>query len=356
MSDFITINNRKIGVGEPPYIIAEMSANHGGDIRNAFRIIEEAKKAGADALKMQTYTPQTITLKSDMPDFQITNGLWEGRSLYDLYEEAHTPWDWHGDLFSYAAEKDITIFSSPFDKTAVDLLERLGAPAYKIASFEIVDHALIAYAAQTKKPLLISTGMANYDEIGEAIAVAKDNGCQELVILHCVSSYPAKASEYNLRTLVDIGDKFDVLTGLSDHTIDNLTALASVAMGACLIEKHFTLDRTAGGPDDSFSLEPQDLKSLCHETKRAWEALGHVTYQRTRGEADNLKFRRSLYFVCDIKQGQEITSEMVRSVRPGYGMSPKYLSQVIGCTAQRDIQKHTPVTSDAIMTHSDNSK
>ncbi|KAB0287451.1 pseudaminic acid synthase [Vibrio fortis] len=340
---FIEIDGRKIGLDYKPYIIAELSANHNGDINNAFKIIEMAKKAGADAIKLQTYRPDTITIDCDKEDFQIHGGLWDGNSLYQLYEWAHTPWEWHEALFEKAKEVGITIFSSPFDFTAVDLLEELNAPAYKIASFELVDHALIAKVAKTGKPMIMSTGMANKEEIHDAIAVAKDNGCKELVVLHCVSGYPAPADQYNLRTIKDMQSRFNVLSGLSDHTIDNATAVASVALGACLIEKHVTLDRNGGGPDDSFSLEPQELEALCNDTETAWQALGQVNYDRTEAEKGNVKFRRSLYVVKDIKAGQKVTPENVRSIRPGFGLAPKYYDEIMGKEVKEDISRGTPV-------------
>lgn len=261
-----------------PYVIAEMSANHNGLIENAFLIIKKAKESGADAVKMQTYTPDTITLNCNSEEFYIRGGLWDGRTLYNLYQEAYTPWDWHKPLFDFARNIGITIFSSPFDNTAIDLLEDLNAPAYKIASFEAVDLPLIKYAASTGKPLIISTGMADAEEIQEAIDAAYSAGCKELAILHCVSGYPAPASDYNLRTIQDMQIRFGVPVGLSDHTLDNTTAIAAVALGACIIEKHFTLDRNGGGPDDSFSLEPADLAALCRDSKTAWQALGRVDY------------------------------------------------------------------------------
>ncbi|EOW9128384.1 pseudaminic acid synthase [Vibrio cholerae] len=343
---YIAIEGRKIGPDYEPYIIAELSANHNGDINQAFKIIEAAKKAGADAIKLQTYRADTITIDCDKEDFQIHGGLWDGKSLYELYEWAHTPWEWHKALFDKAREIGITIFSSPFDFTAVDLLEELNAPAYKIASFELVDHALIARVAKTGKPVLMSTGMANEQEIQEAIDVAKDNGCNELLVLHCVSGYPAPADQYNLRTILDMQTRFNVLSGLSDHTIDNATAVASVALGACLIEKHVTMDRNGGGPDDSFSLEPHELQALCKDAKTAWAALGKVNYERTEAEKGNVKFRRSLYIVKDIKAGDVLTEEHVRSIRPGYGIAPKHYNSVIGKKVTIDADVGTPLSTN----------
>lgn len=339
----IEIAGRPIGNEYEPYIIAEMSANHNGNIETAFRIIEEAKKAGADAVKIQTYTPDTITLNSDLPDFQIKGGLWDGKTLYELYEWAHTPWDWHKPMFEHARKLGITMFSSPFDTTAVDLLEDLNAPAYKIASFEAIDLPLIRYVAATGKPMIISTGMADAEEIEEAIAAAREGGCKELAILHCVSGYPAPAEDYNLRTIPDMMERFGLVTGLSDHTLDNTTAIASVVLGASLVEKHFTLDRNGGGPDDSFSLEPTDLAALCKDSKTAWKALGNVDYGRKSSEQGNVQFRRSLYVVKDMNAGDVITSECIRSVRPGYGLAPKYLATVLGKKVTRNIKKYTPV-------------
>jgi pseudaminic acid synthase len=345
---FIEIEGKKIGVGFKPYIIAELSANHNGDINNALKIIEIAKKSGADAIKLQTYRPDTITIDCNNEDFQIHGGLWNGNSLYQLYEWAHTPWEWHKALFDKAQEVGITIFSSPFDFTAVDLLEELNAPAYKIASFELVDHALIAKVAKTGKPMIMSTGMANEEEIHEAITVAKENGCKELVVLHCVSGYPAPAEQYNLRTIKDMQARFNVLSGLSDHTIDNATAVASVALGACLIEKHVTLDRNGGGPDDSFSLEPKELEALCKDTKTAWQAMGQVNYERTDVEKGNVKFRRSLYVVKDIKEGEVLTADNVRSIRPGFGLAPKHYDAVLGRKANQNIARGTALQFEFI--------
>lgn len=349
MKKKITINGRNIGSGHAPYVIAEMSANHNGNIQNAFEIIDAAVTAGADCVKLQTYRADTITIKSDRPEFCIKEGLWAGYTLYDLYEQAHTPWEWHGPLFEYAKKCGITIFSSPFDSTAVDLLEDLNAPAYKIASFEAVDHALIRYAASTGKPLIISTGMADVGEIEEAIQAARDGGCRELAILHCVSGYPAPAGDYNLRTIPDMIHRFGCVTGLSDHTLDNTTAIAAVSLGASIIEKHFTLDRSGGGPDDSFSLETDELRGLVQNSKTAWEALGQVDYGRKSSELGNVKFRRSLYFVTDIKAGEVVRPDHIRSIRPGYGLAPKHLDAIIGKKLKVDVERATPVTWDVFV-------
>jgi len=342
------INNRIISNGNEPYIIAELSANHNGSIERAYKIIDMAKTAGADAVKLQTYKPDTITMDMRTPEFMIEGGLWDGQSLYELYESAFMPWEWHKPLFEYAQKIDITIFSSPFDNTAVDLLEGLNTPAYKIASFEAIDLPLIKYVAQTGKPMIISTGMADAEEIQEAIEAAREGGCKELAILHCVSGYPAPAEDYNLRTLVDMQQRFGLVTGLSDHTIDNTTAIASVALGASIIEKHVTLDRNGGGPDDSFSLESEELKQLCVGAKTAWESLGKIDYGRKSSEQANVKFRRSLYFVKDIKAGELITNKHVKSIRPGFGLAPKYIGDVIGRTILKDAQRGEAVKFNII--------
>ncbi|SDI66159.1 N-acetylneuraminate synthase [Pseudomonas delhiensis] len=339
----ISIAGRRIAEDCPPYVIAELSANHNGKLETALKIIEEAHKAGADAIKLQTYTADTITLDSDADEFKIHGGLWGGKTLYQLYQEAHMPWEWHQPLFEYAQKLGITIFSSPFDNTAVDLLESLNAPAYKIASFEAVDLPLIKYVAGTGKPMIISTGMADAEEIEEAIQAARDGGCKELAILHCVSGYPAPPEDYNLQTLVDMKNRFGLVTGLSDHTLDNITAITSVALGGSIIEKHFTLNRNNGGPDDSFSLEPSELKELCKNTKISWSSLGRIDYGRKSSEIDNVKFRRSLYFVKNLEAGDMITADSVRSVRPGYGLAPKYMKEVVGKSVKKKTLPNTPV-------------
>lgn len=338
------INSREIGQGHPPYVIAELSANHNGDLQKALKLIDAAVDAGADALKIQTYTADTLTIESTAPDFQIKGGLWDGRTLHDLYQEAHTPWEWHATLFAHCKSRGITIFSTPFDPTAADLLDELGAPAYKIASFEAIDLPLIRYVASKGKPMIISTGMADLAEIEDAVYAARKGGCQELALLHCVSGYPAPARDYALATLTDMQQRFGVPVGLSDHTLSNVTAIASVAIGAAIVEKHFTLDRSGGGPDDSFSLEPGDLAQLCQDAYVAWEAVGSVDYGLKSSERGNAVFRRSLYAVQDIPEGSVITAEHVRSIRPGYGLAPKHLDNVIGSRAKVYIPRATAIS------------
>ena len=344
------IGGDKIGSGCSVFIIAEMSGNHNGSLEQAIKIIHAAKQTGANAVKLQTYMPHTITLKTDNQDFVIpSESPWaKEQFLYDLYEKAYTPWEWHKTLFEEAKKLDLIIFSSPFDNTAVDLLEDLNAPAYKIASFEAVDLPLIKYVASTGKPMIISTGMADAEEIHEAIDAARAGGCKELAVLHCVSSYPAPAQDYNLRTIPDMINRFGLVTGLSDHTLDNTTAITSIALGASIIEKHFTLSRSGGGPDDSFSLEPADLSALCQGARTAWEAIGNVDYGRKSSEQGNVKFRRSLYFVKDLKAGDMITADAVRSVRPGFGLAPKHLADVLGKQVSSDVSYGMAVTADKL--------
>lgn len=342
------IAGRDIGPENPPYICAEISANHNGKLENALELIRQAKIAGADAVKIQTYRPDTITLRSSNPEFQITTGPWAGRTLYDLYEEAHLPWEWHAELFRHAREQQITLFSSPFDETAVDLLEELGAPAYKIASFEIVDLELIRYAASTQKPIVISTGLATPDDMKLAIETVKSTGNHQVMLLHCVSGYPVNPCEYNLQTICDMRNNFEVEVGLSDHTLSNVTAIGSIMFGASFIEKHFTLDRNAGGPDDSFSMEPGQLRDLVTSSLEAWQARGEAVYNLQPSEESNKQFRRSLFFVSDLKIGTIIKPEHVRSVRPGFGLPPKYLKRVIGSRLTRSIEKNTPVTAECL--------
>lgn len=340
----IRIAGRRIAADAPPYVIAEMSANHNGSLETAFKIIAAAHKSGADAVKLQTYTADTLTLNCHSEEFQIHGGLWDGKTLYQLYQDAHMPWEWHKPLFEYARKLGITLFSSPFDRSAVDLLEDLNTPAYKIASFEAIDLPLITYVAQTGKPMIISTGLADQEEISAAITAAREGGCQELALLHCVSGYPAPAEDYNLRTIPDMQERFGLVTGLSDHTLENATAIASIVLGASIIEKHFTLDRKAGGPDDSFSLEPAELTALCRDSKTAWAALGQINYERKSSEQGNVHFRRSLYFVKDLAAGEVITADAIRSIRPGFGLAPKFYPEIINHRVKKSVQSGTAVT------------
>ncbi len=323
-----------------PYIIAELSGNHNGDINRAFKLIEAAKNAGADAVKLQTYTADTITIDCDSADFLVKGGLWDGYKLYDLYKEAHTPWEWHEALFAKGKELGITVFSTPFDETAVDLLESLNAPLYKIASFELVHHPLIAYVAKLKKPMIMSTGMASIEEITEAADVAFTNGCTDLTLLHCVSEYPAPVENCNLSTMLDLKQKFPKCKiGLSDHTMGVTVAIAAVALGATVIEKHITLARAEGGVDAAFSLEPHELKQLCESTRDAALAIGQVNYQRSDSERKNMAFRRSIYAVRDIAEGEIFTKDNIRIIRPGYGMAPKYYEEMLGKNALVSLKK-----------------
>lgn len=342
----IYIDGRPIGPEHPPYVIAELSANHNGNIDRALQLIDSAADAGADAVKLQTYRADTITLDSTSPEFQITSGPWAGRTLYELYDWAHTPWEWHPILFQRARERGITIFSSPFDRTAVDFLAELGTPAFKVASFELTDLPLIRYIAAKAKPMIISTGMGNRDEVRDALEAAREGGCRNLVLLHAVSGYPAPPSDYNLATLNDLARTFGHPVGLSDHTLGNITAIASVALGASVIEKHVTLNRNGGGPDDAFSLEPSELANLICGARTAWEAIGKVDYGHKSSEAGNVKFRRSLYFVRPIEAGNVVTVDDVRSIRPGYGLAPKFLPQILGRRLIRSVSAASPVTWD----------
>lgn len=339
----VSIAGRKIGPGEPPYIVAEMSGNHNGDINRALALIDAAKAAGADAVKLQTYTADTITLDHDGPGFRVHGGLWDGRRLYELYQEAHTPWAWHEELFAHARAIGIHIFSSPFDPTAVELLERLDAPAFKIASFELIDIPLIELCARTGKPLIMSTGLASPQEIAEAVAAAKAAGDGGVILLHCTSAYPAPPSDMNLRTLQHLAEQHGVVVGLSDHTLGVAASVAAVALGACFIEKHFTLSRAEGGVDSDFSLEPHELARLVSECRDAWLALGSVRYDEVPSEAASRDHRRSLYVVADIARGEPLTAANVRSIRPGHGLPPKHLPEVLDRRASRDLARGTPL-------------
>jgi len=344
----ISIAGRSIGEGCPPYVVAEMSANHNSDLNRAYRIIDAAKEAGADAVKLQSYSADTLTIDHRGPDFDINEGLWKGQNLHDLYKASSMPWEWHEPLVAYGKKLGLSVFSSPFDNSAVDLLSKLDVPAYKIASFELVDHPLIRYVAKQNRPMIMSTGMANQEEIADAVEVARSAGCGDLILLHCVSGYPAPTEDYNLATMVDMRSRYGVLTGLSDHTIDNTTAIAAVALGACFIEKHVTLNRDGGGADDSFSLEPEELKSLVTQARTAWGAIGKINYGLKSSETENVKFRRSLYIVEDIEQGEAFTEKNVRSIRPGFGMKPKHFDAVIGNQSTQPLSRGTALKAEHV--------
>ena len=339
----IAINGRPIGIGHSPYLIAELSANHNGSLQRALDTISESKARGADAIKLQTYTADTITIDCDSEDFIIHGGPWDGYKLYDLYKEAQTPFEWHKAMFDHARDIGITCFSTPFDETAVDLLEDLNTPAYKIASFEATDLPLIKYVASTKKPMIMSTGMANFEEIEEMVQAARDGGCEEMIVLHCISSYPAPIEQSNLLTIPDLRTRLGVHVGLSDHTVTNTASVVATALGAVLIEKHFILDRNDKGPDSSFSIDPVELEALVRQTRDAASSLGVAGYETKPAEEANIKFRRSLYFVKDMKRGELITPECIRSIRPGYGLAPKYKSELIEKKLVKDVMKMTPV-------------
>ena len=343
-SERFFINDREISDNQPPYLIAEVSANHNGSIKRAKDIILAAKKAGVDAVKIQTYTPDTMTIDVTNEDFYIKEGLWEGRSLYDLYGEAYTPYEWHPELFKFANDIGIALFSSPFDESAVDLLESLEAPAYKVASFEIVDLPLIKYIASKKRPILMSTGMASLDEIGNAIETAKSSGNEKIALFHCISSYPTPLSEANLKSIALLKKEFGLQVGLSDHTIGNLASVLATSIGATIIEKHFTLNRGDGGVDSSFSLEPKEMKNLVSSTREAFYALGSGGLARSKSEEANKIFRRSLYFAEDVKEGEILSSVNVRRIRPGFGLEAKYYDEIIGSVCLKSANKGDRVT------------
>lgn len=346
----ITIESRKIGTSEKPFIIAEMSGNHNQSLERALAIVEAAAKAGAHGLKLQTYTPDTMTLDLSEGEFYISDdkSLWKGRTLYDLYRQAHTPWEWHKPIFDRARDLGLIVFSTPFDETAVDFLEDLDVPCYKIASFENIDIPLIRKVASTGKPMIISTGMATIAEVDETVRTARENDCKDIVLLKCTSTYPATPENTNLLTIPHMRDLFECEVGLSDHTLGIGAAIASVALGATVIEKHFTLNRADGGVDSAFSLEPAEMKNLLEETKRAWQALGQITYGPMETEKKSMIFRRSLYITKDLKSGDVLTRENVRSIRPGHGLSPKYLDVVLGKKVRKNVQKGTPVGWDLL--------
>jgi N-acetylneuraminate synthase len=343
MTPELAIAGRRIGPGHPPYVICELSGNHNGSLERGLAMIDAAAATGCDAIKLQTYTPDTITLDCDGPGFRIEDGPWAGQTLHQLYAEAYTPYDWHAALFERARQRGVTLFSTPFDETAVELLESLGAPAYKIASFEAVDLPLIARVAACGKPMIISTGLASLDEMAEALKTAQTGGADGVALLHCVSSYPAPIDEANVRTVPDLARRFGVVTGLSDHTPGSAAAVAAVALGAAIIEKHFTLARADGGPDAAFSLEPAEFAAMTRDCKAAWSALGSAIYDELGSERAAAGHRRSLYVAADVKAGEPLTAANIRSVRPGYGLPPKHLPDVLGRKAARDLKFGEPL-------------
>jgi pseudaminic acid synthase len=345
----LRIGERTIGPGHPVYVVAELSANHHQEFEQAVRILHAAKAVGADAVKLQTYTPDTITIRSDQEYFRIGGGtLWDGRTLYDLYGEAHTAWEWQPKLKQVADDLELDLFSSPFDSSAVDFLEGMGVPAYKLASCELVDIGLIQKMARTGKPLIISTGMATVEEIEEALNAARDAGCTQIALLKCTSAYPALPDEMNLRTIPELAQRFQVPVGLSDHTTGIAVPVVAVALGACIIEKHITLSRSLQGPDSAFSLEPQEFKAMVDAVRVAEKALGQAHFGVSPREESTLVFRRSLFIVENVRQGQTLTSDNVRSIRPGHGLHTRHLPEVIGKRAARDIERGTPMTWDLI--------
>ncbi len=349
MNATIRIDGRQVGPGQPTYVIAEMSANHGQSLSRAFRIVEAAKTAGADAIKLQTYTADTLTIRSDRKPFLVGKGtLWEGRTLHDLYSEAHTPWEWQPRLKQAADRLGLDCFSSPFDATAVDFLERMNVPAYKIASFEIVDTGLIRRVARTGKPIILSTGMATLAEIEQALQTARDEGATDLALLKCTSAYPSPPEEMNLRTIPDLAQRFGIPVGLSDHTLGIAVPTAAVTLGACIIEKHLTIDRDFPGPDNAFSLEPAEFHEMVQAVRTVEQALGIARFGAGPKEAASRAFRRSLFVVRDVQAGEVFTGDNVRSIRPGHGLPPAELNNILGKTAERAIERGTPLSWDLI--------
>ena len=344
----ITIDGRKIGAGLPTYIIAEMSANHNKEFDQAVKIIEAAKEAGADAVKLQTYTPDTLTIKCDSEDFRIKETIWEGKTLYDLYGEAYTPWEWQPKLMQVANKLDMDLFSTPFDASAVDFLEQMGVPAYKVASFELVDLPLLRKIASTGKPIVMSTGMANLAEIDEAVHTVRGAGNSQIALLKCRSVYPALTKDINLRTIPHIAETFAVPAGLSDHTLGTTVPVAAVALGACIVEKHFTLSRSLPGPDSAFSLEPEEFKAMVAAIRNVEKALGKVHYGTTETEKASIRFRRSLYVTKDMRSGDKFTTENLRAIRPGFGLPPRYYEIFIDKRVNCDVRKGTPVKWEMI--------
>lgn len=335
---------RLIGPGQPCFMVAEMSGNHGQDIKKAYKIIDSAVEAGADAVKLQTYTPDTITLDCDNKYFQVkVNDAWKGQTLYSLYKKAFTPWPWQEKLKKYGEKKGILVFSTPFDATAVDFLEKLGMAIYKIASFELIDLPLLERVGRTKKPVIISRGMASKNELAWAIKTLKNSGCPAVAVLHCVSSYPANPEGMNLATVKDIIKRFKTVSGLSDHSLGLTASLTAVILGASIIEKHLTIKRSQGGPDSAFSLEPSEFKSLVQAVRQAEQAIGRPSYGPNQSERENIVFRKSLFATADIKKGERLTPKNICSIRPGYGLAPKHYYKVMGRTAKKDIKRGTPL-------------
>lgn len=345
----IFINKRQISPNKPTYIIAEMSANHNQSFKKAVRILEEAKMAGADAVKLQTYTPDTITIDCDNAYFKIKETIWKGNTLYQLYKKAYTPWEWQPKLKKIADTLKIDLFSTPFDASSVDFLETMSVPAYKIASFELVDLPLLKRVAATGKPVILSTGMATLDEIEDAVTALKTNKCRQIALLKCTSAYPALPGEANLRTIPHLAKTFNLPSGLSDHTLGSTVAIAAVALGACIVEKHLCLDRNDPGPDASFSMEPTEFKQMVNDIRTTEKALGKISYELTESQKKNKVFRRSLFAVEDIQRGEKFTLKNIRSIRPANGLSPKYLQTILGKKAEITIQKGTPLSWDIII-------
>ena len=343
MSSYIEINKRRIGPGYPTYIVAEMSANHNQSFEQAIKIVEAAKEAGADAIKIQTYTPDTITIDCDNEYFRVKGTLWDGRTLYDLYGEAYTPWDWQPKLMEVASTVGLDLFSSPFDATAVDFLETMRVPVYKVASFENVDFPLLRTIARTGKPVIMSTGMATLAEIDEAVQTLRVAGAEQLALLKCTSAYPSPPEEMNLRTIPHLAEAFGVPVGLSDHTLGAAVPVAAVALGACIVEKHFALSRAVPGPDSAFSLEPHEFKAMVNAVRTVEKALGTVHYGVSEREAASRAFRRSLFVVQDMRAGEIFSEDNIRSIRPAYGLHTRHLSEVLGRTAKQDIKRGTPL-------------
>jgi N-acetylneuraminate synthase len=348
MGQQITIAGRPIGLGHPAYIIAELSANHNHDIEQALRMVAAAHESGADAIKLQTYTADTLTIDSDKEYFRIKSTIWEGQNLYKLYGEAYTPWEWHAQLKRAAEDLGMQLFSTPFDPTAVDFLAELDVPAFKIASFEMVDLPLITKIASAGRPIIMSTGMSTLAEIDEAVQTVRAAGADQLALLKCTSAYPSPPEAMNLRTIPHMAAAFDVPVGLSDHTLGVAVPVAAVSLGACIIEKHFTLSRAVPGPDSSFSLEPHEFRRMVDEVRVAEQSLGAVSYTITAAEAPSRAFRRSLFIVQDVGAGEPLTPENVRSIRPGHGLAPKHLPEVLGRRAARDLERGTPLSWDLV--------